>query len=1700
MRLLARSDGYELDRVTIGPAPANSLSSVSGPPSVDYRERRTDTVAKYAGSDPDPGDTVTLSLGGVDAGDFSIDSKGNLTFNATPDYENPQDTGRNNVYNVTVRSSDGKDPQGNPNTAIDDSISVTVNVTDVDEPPGKPRAPTVSSDGQTSLNVSWSAPSNDGPPITDYDVQYREGSSGGFTDAGHSDSATMTTVSGLDPATCYQVQVLAKNAEGTGDWSDSGSGCTTSLTAPGPVQDLSVTPGNGSLRISWEEPSSNGGSPITMYRLQYRSDSDSWPVIGSSLGATIRGYLLTGLTNGTEYHVRVRACNRDSNGNNRCGDWSEGSAPPAATAPGAVQDLSVTPGDGSLSVSWAAPSSNGGSPITGYKLQHKLASSSWPGTERSLGASISSYPLSGLTNGTPYDVRVRACNGNNRCGDWSEGSAEPAGRPGTVQGLSVTAGNGSLTVSWSVPSSNGGSSITEYRLQYRSDSDSWPSGDGEVVTSPKTIDNLTNGTEYHVRVKACNNAGCGNWEEDSATPTDPHGSVRANKTSIRVADPVNVTAYDVWPHSMLVRLVLTNNYLVGQHGNVDGLCDTLTARSHTSAAVAPFTRTFVGCFVGTETVKLVEHSTGNTLDTVDIEVTGDPATPLTVTFGKASYEVKEGSSQDISLWLNRVADKKFTIEISVSNGTAEDSDYSVSATSFDFVVGDSSKTFRINTIVDSDADDETVNLRIDTPLPEGVNMGPRSETTLTIKDNRPPTIECSPGTVSYQENRKDTASQCSASDPDQDNVTLTVSSKADGGKFSISPGGALSFVSSPNHESPTDSGGNNVYNVTVVATDDGSPPLSSEEEITVTVTDVNEPPEKATEIDDQTLTLGGAAVVIDLSDKFTDPEGDTLTYGTSLSATGVVTVSVSGSYLTVTPTGAGTATVTVTAYDRPANDGARLSASQDFTVVVGTDLTVSFESSEYGVTEGGEARRITVNLSAAAPSGGLDIPIAMSPGPAPAPMGDYRVSGLTSGNLNIPAGQTSNSFTIKAENDTVPEGDEEISLSFNDSPADGLVAGMHSSATVTIPYNDLTVSFGSSNYTVVEGDSVEIEVTLNAAPGSDLEIPIQVTRVSAEATDYTVGASVTFAGTSDSATLTVGATDEPAVEGDETIRLGFGDMPSGGVTAGTPNTTTVTIKDKLPQLAKPTGPGLNDGIDVVPLPERKIKLVWNYVPHATLYYIDYRPLQGTGLVPYPVYAPSTSHEFDLDDIFDHKYFSPYPYRALEFRVRALDTKGPIRYRDSEHSDSFVVIDTPIFEADGDGVSSSGNPRLEWRGIPSVAVLGIRDYLKLQDFRGGSYSLRYRKFRGDHSAPGWLPEKAGFETDDTTVATSDSWYEFKDNESLDVEEIYAIQLRYETASQRVYAARDVYVWPSSTPAYGERVGSFPLKYVKNGNSFTYHICNEIGLSGSPLSAGWKSLIRSALGQWETSTNRLVTMRYNSRECADYGTYVGDLTAKIASDYAPPSVYPPPPPIRLDDDDIRVLREYLENLQDMTQVREKDHDQNEIKLVNVSGFNWLKDVGALPELARDVGLSRCLFEKNVQGCAISRDYAEEDTETIDVVLGEIEIMNTYTNEGIPYPPVPPNEVRLNRCIPDSPAYEIMVHEAGHALGIRSIDDIGSRTTKTDEELYRYSHPFGGLLKEIRRNSKDTVMSYSSAGLRCSPHLFDIMAMYALYQTAR
>ena len=299
-----------------------------------------------------------------------------------------------------------------------------------DAVPGKPAPPTVTatSGSTTSLDVSWSAPANTGPPITGYDLQYRVGASGNWTDGPQDVSATSTSIAGLQAGTEYQVQVRAANAAGDGDWSDSGAGETTTDNHL-PV--FAFPDGQTSYTSTLAENADGGTTAIDVGTVS-ATDADeghtvTYSIVAGNTGSVFAIGPSTGAITYTgsgenfeataSFTLTVRAS--DGAGGdadvtvtvNVTDDNTEAPAAPAAPAFGTGTSTSIV-------ATWTEPD-NAGPDITGYDVEYRRVTtpaSAWvdamhSGTERTIA-------ISGLLTGTGYEVRVRATNAEGTSG-WS---------------------------------------------------------------------------------------------------------------------------------------------------------------------------------------------------------------------------------------------------------------------------------------------------------------------------------------------------------------------------------------------------------------------------------------------------------------------------------------------------------------------------------------------------------------------------------------------------------------------------------------------------------------------------------------------------------------------------------------------------------------------------------------------------------------------------------------------------------------------------------------------------------------------------------------------------------------------------------------------------------------------------------------------------------------------------------------------------------------------------------------------------------------------------------------------------------------------------------------------------------------------------------------------------------------------------------
>ena len=243
-------------------------------------------------------------------------------------------------------------------------------------------------------------------------------------------------------------------------------------------------------------------------------------------------------------------------------------------------------------------------------------------------------------------------------------------------------------------------------------------------------------------------------------------------------------------------------------------------------------------------------------------------------------------------------------------------------------------------------------------------------------------------------------------------------------------------------------------------------------------------------------------------------------------------------------------------------DGVTEGTNAEATVSIVDDdvpaVTVGFEHGSYSVAEGASVT-VRVRLSAV-PERTVTIPISRTH-QSGASSSDY--SGVPA-SVTFAGGDTEQSFTFSATQDSVDDDDERVALSFGALP-DGVTEGTNAEATVSIVDDDVpavTVGFEHGSYSVAEGASVTVRVRLSAVPERTVTVPISRTNQGgASSSDYSgVPNSVTFAGGDTVKSFTFSATDDSVDDDGERVRLSFGALPA-GVTAGTTNVATVSITD-----------------------------------------------------------------------------------------------------------------------------------------------------------------------------------------------------------------------------------------------------------------------------------------------------------------------------------------------------------------------------------------------------------------------------------------------------------------------------------------------------------------------------------------------------------
>jgi len=347
-------------------------------------------------------------------------------------------------------------------------------------PPSPQSAPTVIA-GSGQLTVSWQTAEG----ATAYEIWAGTSSNPTIsTKRGDDVTALSSIITGLTNGTTYYVWIKAKNTIGTSNFSPMVSGTPSGfLGIPQAPVNSTVSIGTGQITVTWAAV--EGATAYEVWTGTVNNSASATKNgtdISTSLSKTI-----SSLTNGTTYYIWVKA--KNSYGTSGFSFVISGKPIANATAP------TLSASNGQLSVTWAA--------IAGadqYELFYGTGIN--PPQTASQTVTGTSTTISGLVNGTTYNVWISGINSTGTGAMSSAANAKPVGNMGNV--TLTTGGSGQLILNWSIVDG-----ADQYEV-YRNTTDSIPASPSQTVsTTTATISSLTNGTTYYLWIKPKNVNGTG---------------------------------------------------------------------------------------------------------------------------------------------------------------------------------------------------------------------------------------------------------------------------------------------------------------------------------------------------------------------------------------------------------------------------------------------------------------------------------------------------------------------------------------------------------------------------------------------------------------------------------------------------------------------------------------------------------------------------------------------------------------------------------------------------------------------------------------------------------------------------------------------------------------------------------------------------------------------------------------------------------------------------------------------------------------------------------------------------------------------------------------------------------------------------------------------------------------------------------------
>ena len=448
-----------------------------------------------------------------------------------------------------------------------------------------------------------------------------------------------------------------------------------------------------------------------------------------------------------------------------------------------------------------------------------------------------------------YTVTVTASDGS--LSDTIDVTIHVTTVPGTP--IAIEAGRGTthrqVLLAWQRPESDGGTPITHYVINYAKNT-RFTQNAATVQTAAVTgnpsrlthkIPGLDQGTRYYFRVAAVNANGQGAWSAtEDATPRSVITVAAVNKT-ITEGDDAEFRVR-LWPAPRSNTRVEVEITTEGSYGVNARTRNVTVRRNENSATLTIGTTDDTSQEPDGSITARVRGQSGYAVGsprTAQITIADNDRPVVTVAAVNATITEGDDAQFQITLSPAPQADTAVAVEISVKG------DYGVSESERTVTVtaGQTNATLSLST--DDDAADEpdgSIAVRL-TQGQSGYNTGDPRSAEILIKDNDEPApqVNTAPtvsgdGDIAYAENGTAAVATYSVADPDAGSTHTWSLEGTDAASFSISATGVLTFNTPPDYETKSS------YEVTVKATDNGSPALSDSIPVTVSITDVNEAP------------------------------------------------------------------------------------------------------------------------------------------------------------------------------------------------------------------------------------------------------------------------------------------------------------------------------------------------------------------------------------------------------------------------------------------------------------------------------------------------------------------------------------------------------------------------------------------------------------------------------------------------------------------------------------------------------------------------------------------------------------------------------------------------------------------------------------------------------------------------------------------